>query len=78
MTAWEHGILTTHPAGGAYGSSHTFAPVGGRVSVGRPAETWQDHLNRLGLEGWSIVAIVDEAESKGRAMRNIYMKRPLE
>jgi len=78
MTTWEHGILTTHPSGGAYGSSHTFAPIGGKVSVGRPGETWQDHLIRLGLEGWSIAAIVEEAESKGRSVRNIYLKRELD
>jgi hypothetical protein len=43
-----------------------------------PGETWQHRLNRLGLDGWSIAAVVDEPTNKSRPAQNSYMQRALD
>ncbi|MET0468581.1 MAG: hypothetical protein ABWZ87_07550 [Aeromicrobium sp.] len=79
MTAWEHGRLTTQQAGAAdgYRPSHSFAPVGGKIRLSDPGDTWEHTLQKLGLEGWEIAAIDKDVDERGRPYRVLYLKRPL-
>lgn len=77
MTAWEHGRLTTHSAGDGYRSTHSFAPLGGKVRLSEPGDTWEITLEKLGLEGWGLVAVEKDVDEKGRSYKTLYFKREL-
>ncbi|MET0928117.1 MAG: hypothetical protein ABWX74_01300 [Aeromicrobium sp.] len=77
MTAWEHGRLSTHAPADGYRSSHSFAPLGGKVRLADPGDSWEDTLQKLGLEGWQIAAIDKDVDEKGRSFRILYLKREL-
>ncbi|MET0448254.1 MAG: hypothetical protein ABW004_07595 [Aeromicrobium sp.] len=77
MTAWEHGRLTTHSAGDGYRSTHSFAPLSGKVRLSEPGDSWENTLEKLGLEGWQLVTIDKDVDEKGRPFRVLYLKREL-